>query len=474
MKYKIKKGDTLSAISKKFGVSIQDIARKNNIKNINKIYAGDEIDIPIKEDNKIYDVGVSKGIKITKKKSKKQVPKKQKPYWVSSQNGTINTQDVKNAYSSTKTTLGEMYDKASEFVGDVYRTLADNDLNQIPIIIRNGMSNRLGLEDTKTLSSSSGLSYPIQESDSVVNVQNYKPTYPSTQYGDTIWHTYLPVSDRQVLVPVNMNIDEVTLAHRNRGSRTPINNTEGVAITSYRPFSPYEQFRGVPVDSEGHTNMFFGYDSNGKFKVGTLDKFGPGDVLAQTFYEEFLNTNRNSQGDYVWTAGFKDGRRFSPTFRGVTEGGDTINMAFPLMTPKNTKESYKFDNVVGGGMLVQVGDETRLIRGSIDQVVAGIEDLQRRHPGEKVMIYEIDNASYNRGLQTRDRNFTEEDLKRYDAQNNMAGHFLYITPQRKAQSIPQEQFDYLDMDLSNKIIENNNSEGKKGKDLLELRKHYVR
>lgn len=38
--YKVKKGDTLTKISKKFGVSIEEIAKKNNIKNINLIRIG--------------------------------------------------------------------------------------------------------------------------------------------------------------------------------------------------------------------------------------------------------------------------------------------------------------------------------------------------------------------------------------------------------------------------------------------------
>lgn len=38
--YVVKKGDTLSSIAKKYNVTYQDIAKKNNISNPNKIYAG--------------------------------------------------------------------------------------------------------------------------------------------------------------------------------------------------------------------------------------------------------------------------------------------------------------------------------------------------------------------------------------------------------------------------------------------------
>ena len=43
--YVIKKGDTLSGIAKKFHTTVKELARKNNIKDVNKIYAGDVIKI---------------------------------------------------------------------------------------------------------------------------------------------------------------------------------------------------------------------------------------------------------------------------------------------------------------------------------------------------------------------------------------------------------------------------------------------
>jgi len=43
--YKINKGDTLSAISKKTGLSIQQIAKQNNIKDVNKIRAGASLNL---------------------------------------------------------------------------------------------------------------------------------------------------------------------------------------------------------------------------------------------------------------------------------------------------------------------------------------------------------------------------------------------------------------------------------------------
>ena len=46
MKYKIKSGDTLSQIAKANGVSVSSIAKANDIKDVNKIFAGKTITIP--------------------------------------------------------------------------------------------------------------------------------------------------------------------------------------------------------------------------------------------------------------------------------------------------------------------------------------------------------------------------------------------------------------------------------------------
>ena len=50
--YKIKKGDTLSEIAKKYGTTVSTLASLNNIKDVDKIYAGDTIKIPT--NNSLY------------------------------------------------------------------------------------------------------------------------------------------------------------------------------------------------------------------------------------------------------------------------------------------------------------------------------------------------------------------------------------------------------------------------------------
>ena len=47
--YKVQSGDSLSSIADKFGVTVDDIVKVNNIVNPNEIYAGQELIIPPKK-----------------------------------------------------------------------------------------------------------------------------------------------------------------------------------------------------------------------------------------------------------------------------------------------------------------------------------------------------------------------------------------------------------------------------------------
>ena len=46
--YTVKKGDTLSAIARRYGVSVREIAKENGIKDPDRIYAGQKLRIRIK------------------------------------------------------------------------------------------------------------------------------------------------------------------------------------------------------------------------------------------------------------------------------------------------------------------------------------------------------------------------------------------------------------------------------------------
>ena len=46
MEYKIKKGDNLSSLAKRFGTTVEALAQANGIKDVNRIYAGKTLTVP--------------------------------------------------------------------------------------------------------------------------------------------------------------------------------------------------------------------------------------------------------------------------------------------------------------------------------------------------------------------------------------------------------------------------------------------
>lgn len=58
--YIIKSGDKLSTIAKKYNISIEQLAKLNNIKDINKIFVGNKLIIPNKDNNKVSNISNQK------------------------------------------------------------------------------------------------------------------------------------------------------------------------------------------------------------------------------------------------------------------------------------------------------------------------------------------------------------------------------------------------------------------------------
>ena len=89
MKYKIKSGDTLSQIAKDNNISVKKLAELNNIKDINKIYAGKTLDIPSREKPK------------TKKSSSVERVNQSDPFFIQEESGEFKSTRPK---STTKVT----------------------------------------------------------------------------------------------------------------------------------------------------------------------------------------------------------------------------------------------------------------------------------------------------------------------------------------------------------------------------------
>ena len=225
---------------------------------------------------------------------------------------------------------------------------------------------------------------------------------------------------------------------RNRGEYTPL-NSNNAPLTTYRPLVKYENNKVGAVDGEGHQNHFYGFDKEGKFKVGPLSKFGPGDTMTQAFYFDIVKVKRDKNGNIVYKEDISNPGRFQPVVEGYDENSYDKNGKLKrgvykesVITTMSKKRSLdgSYGNVSGGRVLLKCDNETRVVSGSIEHVIQELELMQKNHKGKPVRYYQLDNGSYNRGLRTRNgKNISEQDLRDYDKQNTTSaggGHFMYI------------------------------------------------
>lgn len=326
-----------------------------------------------------------------------------------------------------KSIIGE--EKAKDIHGVLFG--GNHTLKERYQMLMNGLQSKFGIgggQTTSRIRSKTPKKFIKQQKDTTV----INPFIANeSRYGDTI-----KVDKNFYIIPESINLNNVKLGSRNRGSREPF-NTEGGLISTYKKIIPYEQGRWSDYDSDGHINHFFGYDKTGKPKVGPLKLFGPGDTMTQVFYSQLLNIPKDNKGQYLYGPGSKNPKnRKSPLvdLRGeptINSLGKNYRSGLLLMTGHRNKgfNPNAFEMAGGGAYLVKSDNELRLIRGSVNNVMQELETIQKNHKGHPVYLYEVDNGSYNRGLRPYDKNYSAEELASYDAQNTdyePGGHFFYI------------------------------------------------
>lgn len=237
---------------------------------------------------------------------------------------------------------------------------------------------------------------------------------PRSFVGDTV---QIPKS-RQYILPESLDVTEYTFKHRNRGQNTPI-ESEAAPITAFTPFVPFGQ--------QGNKHKtFIGYNpQTGQLKAGDISQFGPGDYLSGTFSNDFTGFKKDNSGKIIYKrdSAHGNGSRSVPLMTTLDGKTGSLNILTDTQQRGNT-----YGWVSGGRVLVKVGDELRLLSGSIEDIDRAFEEMKHRNNATYGTFYVLDNGSYNRGLRTIDGRFTTKDLQAYDKQNRgSSGNFLYIT-----------------------------------------------
>lgn len=240
---------------------------------------------------------------------------------------------------------------------------------------------------------------------------------PKTFTGDTI-----RVDKRRYFLPESIDVSEYIFGARNRGENTPI-KSEAASITTFHPFVPYGKH-------SPYYNTYIGINKDGKLIAGDISQFKEGDYLTGTYSNKVKNFKKDASGKQLWKSDAAHGNslRNVPIIQVIDSNGNLKDGSLNILTGigKDKTNGNTFGNISGGRVLVRVGNELRLLSGSIDNIEAQFEEMKKRNNADSGIFYILDNGSYNRGLRTYDGNFTKEDLKDYDLQNNGGGNFLYI------------------------------------------------
>ena len=223
------------------------------------------------------------------------------------------------------------------------------------------------------------------------------------------------------VAPESIDLNEVTLGYRNRGNRTPI-TTDGVIITSFNEFKNKKNTK-----RDKYYNSYYGITKDGKFKVGdSLDDFSDSDMIANTWKWDFVDFDRDANGNIIFVKTDKYGitDSYVPVMKVLTRGKadkDELNL---IVQGKNGANQYGL--VTGGRLIAVCGNEKRLLSGSVNDIDKQLQEMKKRHHAKSIQIYKCDNGAFSAGWRHDTKNFDAEKQRSYDHQNTGGGHALYL------------------------------------------------
>ena len=248
---------------------------------------------------------------------------------------------------------------------------------------------------------------------------------PGTTTGDTIIDRRYnrPANSQVYYLPENINLGDVRLGSRKRGDYRPISNTSGAVITSINGnITRYEDRDPTKV---GPNWYFIGYDKNGKFKHGTYKAFSTGDTMVRVATNDFLGFAHDAKGNILNRQARGNRGYNSPQVYYLQNGKKKIG-ALNLLINKSADGVSRYGVVQGGRVLALVGNESRVISGSVKDIEKSLKDLQNRYPNQVIKLATLDNGTFNTGLRTKNHTLSSRDLRDYDNRNRGGGHFFYI------------------------------------------------
>ena len=259
------------------------------------------------------------------------------------------------------------------------------------------------------------------------NVENIIPSYtkiPNIILGDVIQH---PKNKGQYMIPENIDLGSVTVGIRHRGDYSDI-DTEGAITTHMSEFKPWTYVDGVDLNKG-----YIGVDKNGKVKVGNYYDFDENYMINRAAMNKTKGFVLDDNGNILFEndKGKPASKKWSPALdRALIEyqkDDGTWGIGPSNITAYEGTNNFKtYGAMTGGRMIIRVGDETRLVSGSVKDINNAIQDMKNRHGVEFVEAYSLDNGTYNHAIRTKNKKITKDDWIEYDNRNSGGGHVLYL------------------------------------------------
>lgn len=224
------------------------------------------------------------------------------------------------------------------------------------------------------------------------------------------------MSDRRYSLPEIIDLSKFKYGARNRGEYTPIDTEAGV-ITTFNAFAPVKP---------GSKGTYIGIDKNGNLKIGDASTFNSNDIGSRIYSNTILKIRKNQNGYETQQA--KGNRKLNAPVVDIEASDGSIRQARALnvLMPKDDSSGTTYGNATGGRVIIKVGDELKLVSGSLDTINNVFESMKKRNNTDRGIFYTLDNGTYARAIRTYDSKLTADDLKDYDLQNTGGGNFLYI------------------------------------------------
>lgn len=217
---------------------------------------------------------------------------------------------------------------------------------------------------------------------------------------------------------------------RDSTDHTPVKNTIGSVITFFGgnsdTFDPYDKNKKY-ADYDGYFNSSVGYvglDDNDNLKLSSNPKdFANGNWnIRKIPYYDVINFNEVNNIPKIGNYDKQNPYSKVPLVK-VKRNGETYDSYLPILTQDNL--NY-FGGAHGGQVIMQVGDKTFYVSGSVNKIHDTFNKLKKHYNVDSVRIYLLDNGTFNYGLKPKNGEVSSELHKQYGLSNTRGGDAVFL------------------------------------------------